>query len=121
MARGIHSEMATALRRSTRRRTGAAGGSVGLSAGASVGLSAAAANEDVFVTVTSSTVSALPPSFREGRTREELRALHRQLGALYDQVGEAANATDGEEAAEAARVQAEADAAWGWRLRKAAL
>lgn len=52
--------------------------------------------------------SALPPSFREGRNAEELRALQRQVRALGDQIGQAARATEDEDAGEAARVAAEA-------------
>jgi len=53
-------------------------------------------------------VSALPAAFCEWRTAEALRNLERQLGALKDQVGQAARAAEDADAAEAARGAAEA-------------
>lgn len=50
----------------------------------------------------------VPPSFREGRTEAELRALESQVLTLGAQIGQAAAAAGAEEAAAAA----EAEAAW---------
>jgi len=47
-------------------------------------------------------VSALPPSFREGRSADELTALAGRLQALVDQVSAAAAVAWDEEAAAAA-------------------